>query len=650
MIKKEKFISILEYVALIFIFLLSIKKGGYYKQDSVVCIFFLQIVIGIIMLISLRDRKKGSVLSILFLILAVSYFIPLLFNAATISGALNIFLRVATFVMIYLLVFNSTNKKKYINFIVAISIIISLFGIDELGRRYLNNVLGFLGSGYLDESTGALSSVIQYSNLVGILNVISIIYLVYLNIDSSVKKEEIYKPLRNTAIMFLTTCVFLTESKMCIVLLIISLLFVCVKNKEYKYLITIVLSTLYSFMLYFLCSVVSIYLLIFVGCVVFTIIEMILEQDKIKIKKEYVEIALSVVLVVAMINYAVFSNNHITERFEDYFKNFDSTLIRFEYYKDAVKILISSPKNFFFGIGGNGFRTMYETVQTTNYISLETHSMLMQVLVEAGIFGFGVMLSIIIYVLRRANNDRFKLMFLVLVIFASFDVFATYYYMMIVLVILSALCKLEEKTIGFYTKWHIIVLYLLVLGLNMLIFIAYTFEPIEVSNLNVSLEEQQDIIRQCEITLFFDPWDIMYREKYTNACITYLELLDIKKELYGQDDINKRKILVSKIYKNICKANRYEKENKYTIEDKIFYTCKYVDILVLDNYKDIEKGYIYYLKEILGELERLKNNHKNNDLATQMYEQEINNIKNKYNNVNLILNSQEITEIMETIT
>jgi len=96
------------------------------------------------------------------------------------------------------------------------------------------------------------------------------------------------------------------------------------------------------------------------------------------------------------------TNNYasIFDRIIEYFNNFDSTKLRFTYYKDALKLIFSSPLNAIFGMGGNAFRTMYETVQDMQYISLETHSFFIQVFLEGGLIGITSILILICYLIN----------------------------------------------------------------------------------------------------------------------------------------------------------------------------------------------------------------------------------------------------------
>ena len=122
--------------------------------------------------------------------------------------------------------------------------------------------------------------------------------------------------------------------------------------------------------------------------------------NKIRIKNADIYIlGLFIILniVFLLCNTYILNENEIILRFKEYFISFDSTISRFTYYMDALKLSTNSIINFLVGQGGNAFRTLYETVQQQQYISMEIHSSLIQILLESGILGLVNFLALIIY-------------------------------------------------------------------------------------------------------------------------------------------------------------------------------------------------------------------------------------------------------------
>ena len=362
----------------------------------------------------------------------------------------------------------------------------------------------------------------------------------------------------------------------------------------------------------------------------------------------------TVFLVVAIAFFAIFFdyilNIGMISSIKDYFLNFNSTKLRMIYYEDAIRLITSSPLNFIFGLGGNAFRTLYETVQSVEYISLETHSLFMQVFLESGVLGLISTIVLVVYLLIKSSSNYKKIMFLITVIFSCFDVFLTYTFMIYVLAILIALCDANSKEINLKFKVTNGILYLIVFIISTLQVIAIFIEPVEVNNLNVTLQEQEKIMQKCELSLKFDPFDIDYIRNCNVAYVSYLELLEIKEELYWYDYTTLKYEIVNKIYDNVKKETLYEKSNKYALEDRIYYTNNYIEELVFSNYSDdIKKGYEIYLSQMYNLLEKLAEEHGKNDYAIKAYSILGNSICDNYSYINLTINSDEIYNILNSI-
>ena len=144
--------------------------------------------------------------------------------------------------------------------------------------------------------------------------------------------------------------------------------------------------------------------------------------------------------------------------------------------------------------------------------------------------------------------------------------------------------------------------------------------------------------------------DLSYMEKYTKSMQNYLDIMDIKKDLYGQDDIEKRMDISNKIYKNIVLEKSFEKSNKYVYEDNIFGIYNNIDMLVQANYLgEEEKGYINYLEEIINNVKVLKEEHPLNDYASVIVKETIEHVSQKYEDINTMLNNSQITIMLDNL-
>ena len=646
---KKKINSILEYALVVILFLIGIKKGGYYKQDALIGVCVIQIISAIFFLLNIRDIKKNSIVSLFLLIFSISYFIPVVFNAATMSGALNIATRIYTMYLVFCLVSSSENKEKYIKSIVAFTLIFGLLGIDEMSFRVLDKMLSSIGSGYLEDNAGKLSSVLQYANILGILCTTSILYL--MNKIQTKEYSKIKKIVVALLIQFFIVIMFLTQSKMVMLLTIIFTTILCLKNKKKEEIVYNFVNITYGFIVSVLCAKFNIILVIILSLAVFTVYNLLrnnIEKAKKKVLLDSIIIAL--ILIFSILNISLIINSSMATRLTDYFTNFDSTDLRFTYYNDALKIITKSIPNLLFGIGGNGFRTAYETIQSTEYISLEVHSFFMQVLVESGISGLVSIIAVIVYIMKKFENNIYKLMLIALLIFSTFDVFLTYTFMLFVLAILFGMCVDKVEKVSIKSKAGYVILFTIVFGITLCGTIAAVIQPLKVDNLNNTLDEQESIIKQCEISLKFDPYDLDYINNYIVACRTYLDIMDIRKEIYGEENLEKRYEIITKIEDSIINELKYEKNNKYVVEDALHYTVKYLDYLVAINYNsDVEEGYVNYLVFLTNNLNELIVNHGYNDLAAQLHEEYTDYVLTKYEEVNILLNSDKINSLLEAI-
>ncbi len=642
-INKKKINRIIETILLIIIFIIGIRKGGYYKSDSLPLVFLI-VFFGIIyLLLNIRDIKKNSIIFLFLIILASSYVIPLIIrNVATISGAINVAIKIFSLSIIYIIFVNSDSKENIKKWVVLSTIIFGTLAIDECSFKIFEPILNFVGGGYLVDNNGRLAGVMQYSNILALMCLISIIFTLYDEKRISIKKA---------IITFFTLIIALTESKLVMLLYILTFLVYAIKNKRYISMFYCIINLAY-------CIIISSLMITYNAILVFIIATILLAlylyleyklKDRNKIK-EIINIFLFLVLILLVLLLFFNENIGIIKSIKEYFNNFNSTRLRLVYYIDSLKLIIQTPKNFIFGLGGNAFRTMYETVQEIEYISLETHSAIFQIFLESGMVGILSFLGMVIYILKKATNDSVKLAFFTIFVFLCFDVFLTYTFMLYLFIIIVSLLNVKTSLINIKQN----VLYItacLVFGVIITIqFIAYMYMPVTIGNLNNTLEKQESVIHNMEVSLKLDPYDLEYRRLYTQALNIYIEILNTKEELYGVDNSIQKQDAISKIYNNVKKENSYEKSNKYTIEDYVYYVYKYLDNLVLINYSgNINLGYEEYLNDMIANLDKLYKEHSYNDYALDIYDEYLNLIYDKYIYVNTILNDIKITNTLNSL-
>ena len=145
-------------------------------------------------------------------------------------------------------------------------------------------------------------------------------------------------------------------------------------------------------------------------------------------------------------------------RLIDTFTKDSNNNLRFKYYADAIKLFNKSK---LVGIGGEGFKARYQEVQTEGYISSEVHSTPLQILVEAGLIGFVVFVTlcvfsiVITYRLCKSKNEEGLLYMLILVAFlltSAFDLVLSYGIMIYMFAIMIGLIIGEYKRANIIDK------------------------------------------------------------------------------------------------------------------------------------------------------------------------------------------------------
>ena len=242
MLKKINIKDIFEYILLFLLFFIGLIKGGYYKHYELFLVYLIQLVSGIYLVVNFKKKIYNT--DILFFVFSLSYCIVLFFIPTTMSGTINSIIKVYTMFLMYLVVSRSDNKDRFAKSIVIFTIIFSVIGIDELGARILDKPLELIGSGYL-EYEGKISSVFQYSNLLGVLCIASILYLK--NICFKYEKNSVKALLINVITMFLGTVIILTQSKMALFLYVISNIALCLFTKKYRYIVNTLFEIIYAF-------------------------------------------------------------------------------------------------------------------------------------------------------------------------------------------------------------------------------------------------------------------------------------------------------------------------------------------------------------------------------------------------------------------
>lgn len=211
--------GIFDIILVILLFITAIKKGGFYKTDSLFVNLVL-VIISILYFLVNKFEYKNDKLSVLFLFLGVSYCLPIIFrNYANISDSIYEMIRYFNIYVIYVIVRGTENKKIYVSSILSVTFFVCLLGIDSIASRVFIKLLKSINSGYLSINLDRMSSTIQYANIFAVVCSISIIFLIneLKNTYNSRTKCTIYMIL----LWIYNTCMILSLCRSVLVLLTI---------------------------------------------------------------------------------------------------------------------------------------------------------------------------------------------------------------------------------------------------------------------------------------------------------------------------------------------------------------------------------------------------------------------------------------------
>ena len=232
--QKIDFSKIIDYVTCFLLIMLAIKKGGFYKSDTIL----FNLVISIIAVISVartyivkKYNNSGKKIGTLLLAFSVSYLIPIILkNYSSLNDGIFEMIRYFNVYLIYNIVKNSDDKKIYKTFIILVAVILVLFGIDQIASGYLGNILLHFNSGYLTSNNiDRMSSTIQYANVFALICLIAGIFI----LDNMVNKKW-SKYINNLLQFIVLSGIFLSGSRVVIILTLILLIYYFVKYSNIR--------------------------------------------------------------------------------------------------------------------------------------------------------------------------------------------------------------------------------------------------------------------------------------------------------------------------------------------------------------------------------------------------------------------------------
>lgn len=341
---------------------------------------------------------------------------------------------------------------------------------------------------------------------------------------------------------------------------------------------------------------------------------------------------------------------------------------RVNFLKDAFKIWNISNLNRVVGVGGEGFKNLYETVQSEPYSSTEVHNSYIQVLVESGIIGFILLILVIVIAMKISKNNIVKMAFCILLLHSIIDLNFSYMFMISVFGILLGI--LEEKELdnknnernNNLTKTLLvseILIFATMLTTTMFILvranIAYYMKIPVYTEGNLTLENQIELVNRVEKRVMLDSSEYVYRKELNEGYEKYLDMLFAKVE--NSVSLEKKDILVKEI-KNIIyniktNADIIKKDDKYSKTAIFEVTNIYIKniryFVELEYSEDMEEGYKTYLVYIMNNLEYIQDGYKHNENTQTKLKNTYTMMYNELTDKNKILNSEVISEYIEVL-
>lgn len=385
----------------------------------------------------------------------------------------------------------------------------------------------------------------------------------------------------------------------------------------------------------------------------------------------------------------MFMPDSVVFKVKDTFAGVYGDSLRLAYLKDTFKLLKQSP---IIGVGGEGFKHTYGTVQETGYISSEAHSGLLQALVEVGTVGTTVLVlsiftslmicfKLVMRLKKLDSKDITKAVTIIAIYLALlssviFDLAFSYAFMIYVFAVISALVikfyidilQKYEGRISKETKIDWSYIRLMALSLSLVVFTCATYfsftayraslvkVPNKTEGEDVTVKEVAENIAYLELKNKEDKYDIDYMmdlndeyEKYkiilTKAYVSASNDKELKEQI-NEEILN----ATVRIKENADKMLEYEYYNKYVLNEVadvyIYNFVKFADIYK-EQFSSEEVAYAFYLNYAIKLTDRIIEINPKSEKANTMYKNMCTEYIEELEKDNKYLNSKAIKVALE---
>lgn len=382
----------------------------------------------------------------------------------------------------------------------------------------------------------------------------------------------------------------------------------------------------------------------------------------------------------------MFVPDNIMFKIKDTFAGVYGDSLRLEYVKDTFKLLKQCP---IIGIGGEGFKHTYGSVQSIGYISSEAHSAVLQALVEVGILGASILVGIIVLSLvivikliirlkKLDIEDKKYIVTIIMMYFALlsvvlFDLAFSYAFMIYIFGIITALLvkayidiliKYKERE-GKKSKLDWAYIKIVVLSLSVVCLVAtsyfsinaYRASLIRVPNKGEDLNvlEVAENIAHLELKVKEDKFDMDYIRDLNEEYVKYKALVTQGYVNTTNDDKTREELskelnsVTEKIKNNADKMLEYEYYDKYVLNDVAdVYIENYMTFseIYKQQFESEEVAYAFYLNYALKLTDRIIELNPLSKRANEIYVNMCNKYIKELENDNKYLHSAVVQNVI----
>lgn len=367
----------------------------------------------------------------------------------------------------------------------------------------------------------------------------------------------------------------------------------------------------------------------------------------------------------------MFLPEKIISKFKETYTGDNSNKLRYDYFRDSIKIWENSK---LFGFGGEAFKYKYQEVQSSPYISTEAHSCILQTLVEAGIIGAVVIIGIIVitiyisfYLVAKCKNEKKIYLFcsiLSILTICIFDLALSFGIMIYILAVFIGILSKEyldasrEELVYENSYGKIALLSFAIVCLVPAIYFSmniYRASLIKVESRAETLTSEEYIsdIQVLNKKVLLDKYDTQYRsavigkyEEYKKALSSaYYSTGDKTQRAYIKEEIRNS---IKNIKENTDILINNEYSDKYILElgaEEYFMNFMNFSNIYKEQFKDNEIAYAFYLGYALKLTDRITQiapyNTKSKEIAMHIYKYYLEELIRK----NDIIQSQSIANI-----